>query len=131
MGLAGYGKALTVNRNLDLRTGPTAMPGCSDGYLLVMVTHPPPALGVGASGFCSGPLGREATVVSLGDLAFHATCVPNCYACGCALEPDLEVGWTHQELVVPSAHGYDCMPCHHLCPNCCETTLHDEPSAQD
>ena len=104
---------------------------CTDSDLLVTVTQPSQALGGGACGFCSGPLGRAATVVPLGDLAFHATCVPNCDVCGRALEPELEVGWSHQELVVPSPNGYDRLPCHHLCAACRETTLHDEPSAQD
>jgi len=85
----------------------------------------------GECGFCAGPLDGEASVVPLGDLAFHASCAPCCHACGRALERDLEVGWSHQELIVSSPSGYDRLPCHHLCAACRDTTLHAEPCAQD
>ncbi len=93
----------------------------------------PPPLGemVAMCGFCSAPLGTDGNWVPLGDLAFHVACVPSCHVCGRALEPGLEVGWSHQELVVHSQNGYDRLPCHHLCAECRETTLHAEPSAQD
>ena len=82
-------------------------------------------------GFCSAPLTADGSLVPLGDLAFHVACVPRCHVCGRPLEPELEIGWSHQELVVPSANGYDRLPCQHLCSACRETTLHYEPSAQD
>src|SRR5438093_10617844 len=81
--------------------------------------------------FCSDRISPSAEAAGLGDLYFHSTCAPCCDECGQSLGPTLERDWSYQVMVVPSVYGYDCVPFHHACPDCRETTLGMEPSAQD
>ena len=80
---------------------------------------------------CSGRISPTAEAATLGDLSFHSACVPSCDECGQSLGPALEQNWTYQVMVVPSVYGYECLPFHHLCPDCREATMTIEPSAQD
>src|SRR5579859_6378621 len=90
------------------------------------------AFGVGIScAVCSNGIGPTAEAAGLGDLFFHSACAPCCDECGQSLGPALERDWSYQVMVVPSVYGYECVPFHHLCPGCKETTLGVEPSAQD
>lgn len=81
--------------------------------------------------FCLGQISPTAEAAGLGDLLFHSTCAPACDECGKSLAPALEANWSYEVRIVPSVYGYECVPYHHLCPDCRETTLGMEPGAQD
>jgi hypothetical protein len=99
---------------------------------MLPATSPPTESGIEIScGLCAGRIGPSAEASGLGDLYFHASCVPNCDECGQSLRPMLERDWSYEVMIVPSVYGYECVPFHHLCPDCQEQTLHMEPIAQD
>ncbi len=88
--------------------------------------------GIGIScASCGGRISPTGEAAGLGDLYFHSTCVPRCDECGQSLGPTLERDWGYQVMVVASVYGYECLPFHHLCPECRATTLGVEPSALD
>lgn len=80
---------------------------------------------------CQGQLVAGSEAAALGDLVFHAACVPRCQACGASLAPNIASDWSYQVLVVSSPYGYEQVPYEYLCARCQETTLRDEPRALD
>ncbi len=80
---------------------------------------------------CAGVLADAAQATVLGDLSFHAGCVPSCQSCGATLAADIASDWSYQVLVVSSPYGYEQVPYAYVCLGCQEQTLRDEPRAQD
>ncbi len=80
---------------------------------------------------CARQLAGDANTAVLGDLSFHAACVPRCELCGGSLAASIAADWSYQVLVVSSPYGYEQVPYEYRCAACRESTLLGEPSAQD
>ncbi len=80
---------------------------------------------------CWNPIGAGARPISLGDLAFHEVCTPNCRACNRRLTDADDPRWSYEGTVVWGQGGYRLNPTELWCESCRELHDRDVAFAQD